>query len=186
MRSSLSISLLFVCCTAALGCGGDETDPLDDPSMFSGLYRSSIEDNCNRLSACNEQNGKPSGPSWVSGCIDDTVNVVNDDSLQQRKFVARFTRCETMTTACAYASCFAGPNGYGDSQVEKVLAYCNADSLCKQARGESASELTTNVCVGFHIGTLDGYSPDQRAGYEAAYPACAALMGCEFTTCFPY
>lgn len=188
MRWSLSLCVLFAFCAPALGCGGDEVDPLDDPSTFAGMFRSQIEANCSQLAMCNDNHNMPGGPNWIGDCIQDTAKAVNNNPANQTKFAARYTRCMAQSDPCGYVACFAGPPGYGDSQIAKVMQYCMADLQCKQTQGMNVGnvQVATNVCIGFQTGLLDTYSPQDRANYEAAFPPCAAMASCDFTVCFPY
>jgi hypothetical protein len=189
MRSvSSRLSLSLAMCLCALGCGGDDSGPLDDPNTFAGKYAEAIRKNCSMLSQCHEITGMPDSEDFADQCAQDSADALNDNPANQLQFVAKYTFCGAQTDICSYVKCLSLPTGYGMTQLAKVTQSCEADAACKSAQGMTSDDPEQDlvVCQGHRIGELDGYSPDQRKAYENAFTPCAALTGCDFIACFPF
>ena len=186
--SALSLSCLSALCAFALGCGGGDDDPLNDPSTFVGKYRDAIDFNCDQIAGCDEQKSMPPAKGFHDDCVQQSADALNDNLDNQRRFVAKYIHCGDRGDPCSYTACLSLPDGYGSTQLPIITQSCQAEAACKDAQGMSSNNPAQEqvICEGKHVGALDSDSPDQRHAYEVAYPPCATLTSCEFITCFPY
>jgi hypothetical protein len=185
MRRTLSVGVLCLSATLAAACSAKtQGASVEDPNSFAGMNKVRIQYDCAQTRVCLEQMKM----ALAADCIQQEADQFEQAPDMQAHFLNTTSRCGALG-GCDYYNCtMSHPQGYGETQMDKVSYACQQKVACRTERGQKLDDPEREVgnCIGDALGTLFNFSTTMRPAYETAFAKCSTMTSCGFSDCFTY